>query len=166
MSKTVKNAVKRKKDQNPRTGIGALFCPEVDSICYKAVIQKTHEGFLLVKHPQGYIMDVNDAFCNMLGYSREELLSMSIKDIEIGFDESLDSIRKRVADTEENGEASFEARHRCKNGRIIDVAISLSHLDENLSFCLHRDITEQKKRRKRELKDCKITSKAQQLIIT
>jgi len=42
---------------------------EISDKFYKTIIQSASEGFLLMKHPEGYIMDVNDSFCNMLGYS-------------------------------------------------------------------------------------------------
>ncbi|MCW4025846.1 MAG: PAS domain-containing sensor histidine kinase [Candidatus Bathyarchaeota archaeon] len=128
--------------------------PNFKSDWYKAIIQSASEGFLLIKHPSGDIMDANDALCNMMGYSRDELLSMNIKDIEIGFDESLDSIRKRIAGIEETRASFFETRHKRKDGRIIDVAVSIRYLKEGLSFCFHRDITGQNKAKK-ELDDYK-----------
>ena len=119
---------------------------------YKAFTKSISEGFMLLKHPGGDIIDTNDALCNMLGYSHDELLSMYIKDIEVGFDESLNSIKNRINVIEEKGEASFETCHRCKGGKIIDVAVNIRYLEEGLSFCFHRDITEQKKKEKKEHK--------------
>ncbi len=144
MSKTVEEESNKEKPRYTGIRIGALCCPEIDSTWYKAVIQSSPEGFLLIKHPGGDIIDVNDALCNMLGYSRDELLSMKIKDIEVGFDESSETIRKRILDIEKAGKAFFETCHIRKDGKFIDVAVSLRCLDEGLSFCFNRDITEQK----------------------
>ncbi len=121
-----------------------------NSTWYKTVIQSSLDGFLLIKHPGGDVLDVNETSSNMLGYSRNELLSMNIRDIEVGFDESSELIKKRFYGIGETGRALFETRHRCKDGRIIDVAVNLRYLDEGLSFCFHRDITEQKKKHDRE----------------
>ena len=146
MTKTTTNKVKEKqvKGNTPQKAHKRL---DINSDWYKAIIQSSPDGFLLIKHPGGDIIDANEALCNMLGYSRDELLSTKISDIEDGFNESLDSIRNRITDIEEKGEASFVTRHRCKGGRIIDVTVNLKYLEEGLSFCFQRDITEQKKAR-------------------
>ena len=149
MSKTIKDETKLENHQDTGIRIGALCCPEIDSTWYKAVIQSSPEGFLLIRHPGGDIIDVNDALCNMLGYSHDELLSMNIEDIEVGFDTSLDSIKNRITDIEAARIASFETRHRCKDGKIIDVAVSIRYLEEGLSFCFHRNITEQKRKQEK-----------------
>ncbi|WP_430935288.1 PAS domain S-box protein [Saccharicrinis sp. 156] len=47
---------------------------------FREVIQNSPIGKALVK-PEGRFMDVNKAFCNMLGYSKEELLNLDFKSI-------------------------------------------------------------------------------------
>ena len=51
---------------------------------HQAVIQTAIEGFCLA-NPQGKIIDVNNAFCFMHGYSRDELFNMRIQDINVDF---------------------------------------------------------------------------------
>ena len=97
MNKIVKNKTVSKKLPDTQRRTSSLCRPDIDNTWYKAVVQSAAEGFLLIKHPGGYILDTNDAFCKMLGYSRDELLSMQVKDIEVGFDESLETIRKRIS---------------------------------------------------------------------
>ena len=105
---------KEKKLKTSAVMNGALSKQSINSDWYKTVIQSSPDGFLLIRHPDGDIIDVNDAFCNMLGYRRDEMLSMNISDIEVGLDKSLDSIKERITNIEETGEASFETRHRRK----------------------------------------------------
>ena len=57
------------------------------------IIQTTHDGFFLVDM-EGKIKDVNRAYCEMLGYSTHELLSMSLADIEDV--ESLEDIKQHI----------------------------------------------------------------------
>jgi signal transduction histidine kinase len=79
----------------------------------------------------------------MLGYTQEELLQMTIGEIE-GL-ETPDDIRNRIMKIKETGGDRFETKHMCKNGRIIDVEISVNLVKaENLMFVFIRDITERK----------------------
>ena len=48
---------------------------------YKTIIQTAMDGFCLVGS-QGNFLDMNDAYCRMMGYSREELLARKISDVE------------------------------------------------------------------------------------
>jgi PAS domain-containing protein len=48
---------------------------------YSQILATTLSGFW-ISDPQGRLLEVNDALCRMLGYTREELLTMSIADIE------------------------------------------------------------------------------------
>ena len=45
---------------------------------YKVILHTAMDGFYLVD-TQGQLLDVNDSYCTLIGYSREELLNMSIK---------------------------------------------------------------------------------------
>ncbi len=54
---------------------------EFTSDRYKSVIQNSEEGFLLGAL-DGRILDVNETLCNILGYTRAELLSMTTTDFD------------------------------------------------------------------------------------
>ena len=112
---------------------------------YNVIIRNAKEGILLLGGPPGKILDVNDAFCHMLGYSREKLLNMSLQDFAI--DLSMEKVTQRFQNVRELGGASFTAQHRRKDGEIIDVLVSISYIDigQGLRLCFHRDISEQKK---------------------
>ena len=73
---------------------------------------------------QGRFVDANPAFHNMLGYSREEFLQLSVPEIEAAMDpETVKVVFGRIA---EQGHARFETRQRRKDGSIIDVEVSAS----------------------------------------
>ncbi len=132
----------------------------VNDIWYKAIIHSFPDGLLLIKHPGGDILDVNDAFCHMMGYTREELLSMNIRDIEVGFDETSEAIPGRYSDSKETGETAFETCHKLSGGKIIDVSVHLRYLEEGLFLCFYRDITQQKKKQEKELRNLKQAKEA------
>ena len=113
---------------------------------YKAVIQAAEEGFLLA-NPEGEILDVNDAFCYMHGYSREELLNMKIQDLDPEFPGFPDTVKKRLSKSAikpRNMYSYNEVRHIRKDGSVIDLALSMNSLNiaPGFLFCFHRDITE------------------------
>jgi PAS domain S-box-containing protein len=94
------------------------------------------------------IIQVNNGACNMLGYSREELTSMTLYDIDKDLlPGSLNELRKTLKDKKTN---RFERKHYTKDWRILNVEItttSFGYDDDTYSFSSVRDITEQKKAR-------------------
>lgn len=111
---------------------------------YKTVIQTSIDGFWLMDR-EGRILDVNDAYCRLTGYTRDELLTMRVQDVEAMErpEETARHIRKII----EKGYDCFETRHRCKDGRIVDIEVSVTYLalpDEQF-FAFIRNITERKK---------------------
>jgi len=101
-----------------------------------------------VFNAEGNILEVNDAYCNLLGYSRKELLSMNIMDIEAS--ESPDQIKKRIQKLISSNSHRFETHHQCKDGTIIDLDVSANILENNGQriFAFYRDITERKQAEK------------------
>jgi PAS domain S-box-containing protein len=96
---------------------------------------------LLLK--DGQLVEVNDSACRMLGYTREELLSMRMDEIApLEKQEHLQAMNRQVA---EKGHLVFEASHRRKDGSVypVEVAASLIDLDGVPAFMgVARDITD------------------------
>ena len=92
-------------------------------------------------------IDVNKSTCERLGYSRDELLKMSAKEISEKKDvEEQGSIIGR-AKLLQNKKSIFETNHITKSGKLIPVEISskIFEIDgERIIFSLARDITERK----------------------
>ncbi len=121
---------------------------------YRTIIHTTTDGFCF-GDTRGHFLDVNDAYCDLLGYSRDELLSMNAADIEAN--ETPQEIKRRLRRIKGVGHDRFESRYRRKDGHIIDVDVSITYLDvENgRLFVFLRDITEHK-RLERKLKDTEL----------
>ena len=95
--------------------------------------------------PDARIVDANPAACRMLGYSREELLRLSVQDIGPSYDILV--WRPHFAELREKGSLKFEAEHRTKDGRIIPVEIVANYVmlgTEELNCAFVRDITQRK----------------------
>ncbi len=91
------------------------------------------------------IIDVNETACRDLGYSRKELLTMSIYDIDPGLNP--DTNKMIEAQRQKSGAARFETTHRRKDGNIFDVEVSVGfvNLDKSYGLCIVRDITKRKR---------------------
>ncbi len=94
------------------------------------------------------IVQVNDGACNMLGYTHEELTSMSILDIDPHI--TKEEVEAIILEGVQNKNVRFERQHKTKNGHLIDVEIVGTHFEYDeitYSFSSVRDISEQKKAR-------------------
>ena len=109
---------------------------------YKSILQTAIDGFWLLDM-QGNLLEVNDAYCRMSGYSRQELLKMKITDLEAN--ESLEDISKNIAEIRNKREDRFRRKHIRRDGRLLEVEVSVQYQPEleDHFFCFIRDITEQ-----------------------
>lgn len=89
-------------------------------------------------------LDVNDKACLDLGYTRQEMLSMTAYDININLD---DSVRNHVDQRlREAGFVIIEAQHRRKDGSVFPVEMNIKyvHLGRGYIVAVVRDITQRK----------------------
>jgi len=110
---------------------------------YRAVIEASEDGFWMIDR-EGHLLAVNDAYVRRSGYSRDELLSMSIWDLEAR--ESPVDVKEHIRTVVSQGSDLFETRHRTRQGLVWPVEVSAMHSPEagGLFFAFLRDITERK----------------------
>ena len=112
---------------------------------HQAIIGTTQDGFWVVDL-KGRIIEVNDAYCQMSGYSRAELLTMEVSDLEAN--ESYEDVAEHIKNIIKNGSGQFASYHRKKNGNLLclELSVSYSSLDEDAYLCAFlRDISERHK---------------------
>jgi PAS domain S-box-containing protein len=112
---------------------------------YRAIVNQAGDGIDLVDAQTLCFLEVNQAACDMLGYRRDELVGRSLATIHGDLNEA--GLRKIVAEVVRDGDASIEVRHRCKDGRNIDVYIGIRAIQLHGRTCLvgvWRDIGERK----------------------
>jgi PAS domain S-box-containing protein len=94
---------------------------------------------------EGQIQDVNRCSCDMLGYEKDELLSMPISALHP--DEVLPASQEAIRITREKGAVRFESKFRKSDGTKIDVDISSRVVDPEQGIVqgIARNITERKR---------------------
>ncbi len=94
----------------------------------------------------GNIIEVSEAFCSMLHYSRDEMIGMHVSKWDAVFQP--EELTVKLAELlNESARVQFETRHRRKDGVIIDVELSSSAIEFNgdrVLFVSARDITKRK----------------------
>lgn len=108
------------------------------------LVQTSLDGFLVLRALDAHIVEANDAFCEISGYSRDELLTMRFTDLEIP--ESVEDTSAHVKHIAATGYDRFETCQRHKMGKLINLEVSISYsesLGETI-FAFVRDITERK----------------------
>jgi PAS domain S-box-containing protein len=101
---------------------------------------------LFVHDTEGRIIDCNEAACQRLGYSREELLTMHTSDVDAP--EFASGFRERLGKQLRQGRVTLEGLHVTKDGRRIPVDIHTMVIDYHGSkavLALMRDITDRKR---------------------
>jgi len=109
---------------------------------YRTLFNTVTDGIFLV-HPQGRILEVNDAVCQRLGYTRDELLAMRID--ELTGDPSGRSLRDEL---QRPGRMVFERVVRCRDGTTfpVEVVATLTEVDGGPAIMsVGRELTEQRR---------------------
>jgi diguanylate cyclase (GGDEF)-like protein/PAS domain S-box-containing protein len=112
---------------------------------FRTLVEQAADAVLLTS-PHGRILDVNQEACRSLGYTRQELLTKRIVDIDPCAAESSD-IGRIIEGLEPGQRTSFESVHRRKDGSEYPVEVSVGVLDlegQRVSLGFSRDITERK----------------------
>jgi PAS domain S-box-containing protein len=114
--------------------------------------------------PDARFVYVNEAACRSLNYSRQELLSMTVHDIDPDF--PAEAWSDHWNGIRAGGSRTFESHHRTREGRVFPVEITVNFLEydgREYHCAFARDITE-RKRAEAELRDAhsELEAKVQQ----
>jgi PAS domain S-box-containing protein len=110
---------------------------------HRTILQTAMDGFWLTDC-QGRLLDVNETYCRMSGYSAQELLTMRITDLESI--ETAADITAHAQKVMAQGKDRFISRHRRKDGSFFDVEVSVQYrpYEGGQLVCFLQDITERK----------------------
>ncbi|MBP1728475.1 MAG: multi-sensor hybrid histidine kinase [Deltaproteobacteria bacterium] len=132
--------------------VGTRAAQELEAISYleklklkNFIIENIKDAAYLVS-PDGKCREVNEAASIMLGYTREELLSMSVSELTPNF--PAEDWPAHWEELKQKGNLQFEGAHRTKDGRDIPVEIKANYCkygDLEFNCGIVRDISERKK---------------------
>jgi len=126
----------------------ALRASEQDLRLSRALIDHSSDAVEVLEPETQRFLDVNDKGCRDLGYSREELLSMTVWETNPAMDADL--YKKTLTKAREAGYAILECVHRRKDGSTFPVEVSLrcAKLDREYIIAVCRDISERQQSEK------------------
>ena len=111
---------------------------------FRILVEQASDAFFVHDY-EGQILEVNDQACESLGYTREELLNMTVQEVDPFFAPSeLEEVRDRLRKYP-NKATTVEGRHLRKDGSTfpVEVRIGVFTTEQgSLILALARDITE------------------------
>lgn len=110
----------------------------------RSVLDTALDGFWRLD-TRGQLLDVNPAYSQQSGYTRDELLGMRVFDLEAA--ESATETAAHIERAMASGGDQFESRHRRKDGSLWDVEVSVTYspMAGGQFFAFFRDITARKR---------------------
>jgi len=112
---------------------------------FRTLVDHSNDAVEVVDPETLRFVDVNEKACLVLGYTREELMRLTIFDIDPNLDESLQA--RIGTELRQSGVAIIESVHRRKDGSTFPVELSMKlvHVERNYTVVMARDITERKR---------------------
>ena len=112
---------------------------------YRSLFGKASDGIFLMS-PDGKLIEVNESFARMHGYSTGELLQMNVKDLDTP--KSAELIPERMHRLLAGEILTVEVEHHHRDGHVFPLEVSANLISiggEPFIQCFHRDITERKR---------------------
>jgi len=91
---------------------------------HRQILKTAIDGFWLADS-KGRLLEVNESYCRMSGYSEQELLTMSISDLDV-YETNADTA-SHIEKIFKLGEDRFETKQQRKDGSVFDVEISVQY---------------------------------------
>ena len=112
---------------------------------FRALVDHTNDSIEIIDPETGCFLDVNESACAAHGYTREEYLALTVREIDpVMAARPWKDIRDEVRRL---GSQVFESQHRRKDGSVFPVEVSATYvgLDRDYLLAVVRDISERKR---------------------
>ncbi len=115
---------------------------------FRSALDTTADAIFLVSRASMLFVEVNATACNMLGYSREELLQMGPVQLDVATREQLEHLYDALISGSVDGNGGLsESQVRCKDGSLLQVEVQRQAQRSGSDWIIIgvvRDITERK----------------------
>jgi PAS domain S-box-containing protein len=111
---------------------------------FRQVLEHAADAFFL-HDLEGRFLDVNQQACRSLGYTREELLRLSVADVSVHH--GGEHVRRVLAGLGAEGPLTIDDEHRRKDGSTFPAEVRIDRIrmdDEELALSIARDVTERR----------------------
>ncbi len=111
---------------------------------FRTLVDQSNDSIKVIDPETLRFLDVNEKSCTQLGYSREELLSLGVFDIDPAATQSLTAKIKK--ELQKSGPIVIERFYRRKDGSTFPMEVSMRwvHLERDYIVTIARDLTERK----------------------
>jgi len=112
---------------------------------FRTLLDHSSDSIEVIDPSTMRFLDINETGCRALGYSREELLTLRVPDIDPVLDEdAIETVQEQIG---QSGNARIESVHRRKDGSTfpVEVSATLIELDRPYLVSIVRDITERRR---------------------
>ena len=117
---------------------------------FRTLLDQSSDSVLVIEPETGQFLDVNETACRRRGYSREELLKLTVPELEPELPD-ITAWQSFVEDLKDKMEITYEATHQRKDGSTYPVEVNTTYLelDRDYVVAIARDITDRKQRETR-----------------
>ena len=111
---------------------------------FRTLVDRSSDAIEVLDPETGRFLDVNERGCRDLGYSREELLALSVFDVDPKVQQS--AFTKIMQELRKSSVLMWQSIHRRKDGSTFPVEVNLKYiqLDRAYVVTVVRDVTERK----------------------
>ena len=111
---------------------------------FRKLIDGSNDAIEVIDPETLHFLDINEKACLDLGYHRDEMLSMTVYDIDPVLDAALHT--RMAQKMRDSGFVIMETRHRRKDGSTFPVEVNIKYiqLDRAYAVAVVRDITERR----------------------
>lgn len=137
----------REKEDTDKKSVGSRT--KNDQQEYRELFENVSESLLIYDPETSEIVDVNEQFCELSNYGRDELVGEDIDFVfALGDEDDKQAAREMIGQVREDGPKRFEWRNKPKSGETFPVEVHLAQIQVEGRECILasvRDITEQRR---------------------
>ena len=113
-------------------------------VLFRTLIDKSNDVIEVIDTETARFIDVNEKACTELGYSRSELLSMKVFDIDPNLTPEI--FHKLIQQSRQSDSLTLEVFHQRKDGSIFPAEVNITNvkLEKMYAIAIVRNITERK----------------------